>query len=196
MRLASITGASILLTACAHTGAIDDGLGFSERQSRLSAIDNWDLSGQLVIDTGESRERARVAWEQRGARLNLTVRGVVLGAGSFRIAGDDTRLVLEGRGETRVLDDPEADLERQFGWWIPVTSLDAWLLGQADADYPRQLDRGPSGTIATLEQRDWRLVYEEYQLVAGLLVPRAITMRHGNLALRLASISFEPAGEP
>jgi outer membrane lipoprotein LolB len=192
-RRVPLAGAALLLAACAHQpSAIDDGFSYSQRQARLSAVSDWDLKGQLIVDTGDRRERVRVAWEQRGDRLSLTVRGVVLGAGSFRIEGNAEQLVIEGRGETRVLDDPEFDLSREVGWWLPVTSLHSWLLGQADTAYPQQTDRGQSGTLASLRQREWQITYEEYQLADNLLVPRVITMTHGELKLRLTGIDWEP----
>jgi outer membrane lipoprotein LolB len=191
--LAPLAGAALLLAGCVHTAAIDDGLGFAERQARLDAIPDWNLSGQLIVDTGERRDRVRVAWEQRGEELRLTVRGAVIGAGSIRVEGNANGLVIEGRGETRVLGDPEGELSAELGWPLPVMSLDNWLLGQPDAAFPERVDRGPAGAIASLTQRDWRVDYEEYQLAGDLLVPAAITLTHDRLTLRLAGIRWEPA---
>ena len=64
--LAPLIGAALLLTGCAHIPAVDDGLGAVERNSRLAAIADWNLSGQLIVDTGERRDRVRISWEQRG----------------------------------------------------------------------------------------------------------------------------------
>ena len=195
IRLASLAGATLILAGCAHLETLDDGLTYAERQRRLSVLAGWELSGYLVIDTGERRDRARVDWEQRGEQLSLTVSPApaVLGVGSFRISGDASRLVIEGRGETRVLEDPEVDLEDELKWWLPIASLKYWLLGQPDPDsaYPAAVDRGPAGTLADLTQRDWRVRYEAYQLAGGLLLPGAITMTHGSLTLSLDRIRFE-----
>ena len=194
-QLAPLIGAALMLAGCAHTATVDDGFGAAERNARLGAIADWNLSGQLIVDTGERRDRVRISWEQRGESLRLTVRGAVVGAGSIRIAGDPAGYVIEGRGETRVLADPEADLSRELGWtWpLPVMSLDHWLLGLPDPAYPAREDRGPTGTLATLRQRDWRIDYDEYQLAGGLLVPGAMSLTHDSLELRLAGIRWEPA---
>jgi outer membrane lipoprotein LolB len=190
---APLLGAALLLTGCVHTAAIDDGLGFDERQARLEAIADWDLSGQLVVDTGERRDRYRVSWAQRGERLSVTVGSRVVGAASIRVEGDAGRLVIEGRGEPRVLEDPEGELSMELGWPLPVLSLEDWLLGLPDPDYSARVDRGPAGALASLRQRDWQVDYEEYQLAGDLLVPRAITLTHLKLNLRLAGISWERA---
>jgi len=192
-RLVPLVGAALLLTACAHHRiATEDGLSYDERQARLAAIRNWDLRGQLIVDTGERRDRLSASWEQHGDQLSLTVRSVVPGAGGFRVEGNASRLTIDGRGDTRVLTDPELELSQEVGWWLPVTSLEHWLLGRPDPDYPRRLDRGPSGALASLRQRDWRIDYEQYQLIDGLLFPRTIRMGYDTLELRLTVCDWEP----
>jgi outer membrane lipoprotein LolB len=195
MRAAALAGAVVLLSACAHTDAIeDDGLGFAERQARLAAVTDWDLSGDIVIDTGEDAKRASVNWKQRGDRLDLRVRGT-LGAGAFRVTRDADRLTIVRRGETRVLDDPETQLRDEYGWWLPVTSLEYWLLGRPDPDpaYRQRSNRGAAGRLTMLEQRDWQIVYEEYQLANGLLIPRSVTMHHATLRLDVDIDRWETA---
>lgn len=202
--LAPLIGAALLIAGCVHVPTVDDGLGATERSDRLEAIADWNLSGQLVVDTGERRDRVRISWEQRGDSLRLTVRGAVIGAGSIRVAGDGAGLMIEGRGETRVLADPEADLHSELGWPLPVMSLDSWLRGLPDSAYPAREDRGPSGVLSSLAQRDWRVDYEGYQLAEGLLVPESLRLSHETLELRLSGIRWaraaaEPgqaAGEP
>lgn len=191
--VAPLFGAALLLTGCVHTPTVDDGLAADERGNRLAAIADWNLSGQLIVDTGERRDRVSISWEQRGESLQLTVRGAVIGAGSIRVTGDAERLVIEARGESRVLADPEADLSRELGWSLPVMSLESWLRGLPDSAWPAREDRGPAGVLAALTQRDWRIDYEQYQLAGGLLVPGAMTLTHDSLELRLARIRFEPA---
>jgi outer membrane lipoprotein LolB len=189
-----LLSAAALLAACAHrVGELDDGLTFATRQAALAAVTDWNLRGRLIIDTGERRDRVGIAWEQRGEDISLTVRPTVF-AGAVRISGDAERLVVEGRGETRVLEDPEVDLSLELGWWLPVTSLEYWLLGRPDAGFPERTNRGAAGTLATLAQRDWRIVYEQYQLAGGVLVPRNIKFSHSTLELDLTITDFSPLG--
>jgi outer membrane lipoprotein LolB len=196
-RRASIAAACCALAACAHQpDGLDDGFDFSERQSRISAVADWDLRGRMTVATPERSHRAGVRWQQRGDRLELTVRGL-LGARSFRIEGGPESLTVTEGGDTRILNDPEVELSREFGWWLPVTSLEYWVLGQPDADFELRSRRGADGTLRTLDQRDWLIRYEEYQLAAGLLVPRTIILRHDTLELTLNITRWEPvAAEP
>jgi len=91
-----------------------------------------------------------------------------------------------------VLADPETQLSELLGWWLPVGSLHAWLLGLPDPAFNAATQPGSDGTLASLEQRLWRVAFASYQLApaksdAGspLLVPRRIDLEHGDLRMRL-----------
>jgi outer membrane biogenesis lipoprotein LolB len=109
----------------------------------------------------------------------------------LQVAGTPTALTFTARGETRTLTDPEADLSALLGWWLPVSSLNSWLLGLPDHGFRADTEARADGTLAAFEQRLWRVAYPTYQLVplsgasSGLLVPRRIDLAHGELKLRL-----------
>jgi len=192
----ALVGWVVVLTGCARLDVIEDGLDAESRQAEFSEIADWDARGRLAIDTGERGYQARFQWHQRGDQLELVVRGA-LGARSFRIAGDASRLTVESRGETQVLTDPERQLSEILEWWLPVTSIEHWLLGQADPDFESGSDLGAAGTLSSLDQRDWEILYTEYQLAQNLLIPRRITLTHPPLELTLAITDWQSvAGEP
>jgi outer membrane lipoprotein LolB len=177
------------LAGCAHVPPATDGLDAAERRNRLDALSGWDMRGRIAIDTGERAFQARFRWLERPDSLLLNVRGL-FGAGSFEIKGNDDTLTLRSRGETWLLVDPETELSAQFGWWLPVGSLDAWLVGLADEAYEARVQTGANGALATLEQRLWSLEFADYELTEGLLLPRTIDMRHSQLRLRLTVDSW------
>jgi len=98
---------------------------------------------------------------------------------------------VHGPWRDRTLSDPEAELSALLGWWLPVGSLHAWLLGLTDPAYRASSENGADGTLAAFEQRAWRVVLPTYQLATlsgrepGVLVPRRIDLTHGELKLRL-----------
>ena len=188
---------ALALTACARLPVLDDGLGFEQRQSELGAIADWDIRGGIAVDDGERAYQARFTWQQRGEELELVVRSRVPGTRSFRIAGDETRIAVESRGETQILTDPELQLSEMLGWWMPVNSAEHWLLGRPDPDFPTATSPGTNDTLASLDQRDWRVAYDEYQMAEGRLVPRVIRLAHAPLELTLRILDWESAtGEP
>ena len=126
-----------------------------------------------------------------------------LGAGVLEVNGTPSALTVTARGDTRVLEDPETQLSDIVGWWLPVASLHAWLLGLPDPSFKASTEPGPDGTLASLEQRLWRVAFASYQLApakAGadsrLLVPRRIDLSHGEIRLRLTIDDWHAAATP
>ena len=88
-------------------------------------------------------------------------------------------------------DRPETELSALLGWWLPVGSLHAWLLGLTDPKFRASSENGADGTLAAFEQRQWQVTFPAYQLATlsgrapGVLVPRRVDLTHGELKLRL-----------
>jgi outer membrane lipoprotein LolB len=180
-----------LLVGCAHLEPGHDGLGFDERRQRLEAIPAWEMRGRLAVNTGERAFQGSFRWLQDDAHSTLTVRGP-LGGGILEVAGSRDRMIVTARGEQRVLEDPETELSGLLGWWMPVDSLRAWLLGLPDAQFRAATRFGPDAALEALDQRLWHVEYASYQLSDGLLVPRRIDLAHGALELRLTVDAWSP----
>jgi outer membrane lipoprotein LolB len=190
-----LLAAALAAAGCAHMPETTDGLDIAGRRVRLEALSGWDMRGRLAIDTGERAFQARFRWLQEADSLLLSVRGL-FGAGSFEIGGNEGALTLRTRGERIALTDPEIELSELYGWWLPVGSLDDWLIGLPDERFEARTSVDRNGTLAGLEQRLWTLEYAEYGLASGVLVPRKIEMAHGPLQLRLTVDSWNPLEAP
>jgi outer membrane lipoprotein LolB len=186
-----LLAAGLALTACAHVPPASDGLDLAARRIQLAALPGWDMRGRIAIDTGERAFQARFRWLKQPDSLKLTVRGL-LGAGSFEISGNEDALTLRARGESWSLTDPESDLSARFGWWLPVGSLNTWLVGLPDERYEARTRVDGSGRLVALEQRLWTLEYGDYRLAEALALPRTIDLQHGPLRLRLTVDTWNP----
>jgi outer membrane lipoprotein LolB len=197
-RLAVLLTAAMSMSACATLPVGPDGLSYSERRAALEAVDAWEIRGRLAVDTADGGFQGSFNWRQQADALDLTVRGP-LGNGVLRVAGTPSALQVTARGETRTLEDPEEELSALLGWWLPVASLPAWLLGLPDGQFGAATEPGADGTLAAIEQRLWQVAYPTYQrqplagVANGVLVPRRIDLAHGELELRLTIDRWEPA---
>lgn len=188
--------AALATAGCAPQALVDDGLSYAQRRAKLAAATHWEIDGRAAIDTGERAFQGRFQWRQSNRHLMLAVHGP-FGAGSIRIDGTLQDLTLAARGETWQLTDPEPELSRIVGWWVPVGSLDSWLRGLPDAAYPAQVSRGRHGTLTALTQRRWQLRYSDYTVESGVLLPGKIAMTHGPLRIELTVDTYtaaRPAG--
>ena len=187
---ALIVGAT--LAGCARLQPGSDELSYDERREYLTGIETWAARGRIAVNTGERAFQGRFQWSQDADALALTVRGP-LGTNVLRVSGPAETLVVEARGETWTLDEPETQLSSLVGWWLPVTSFKSWLLGLPDPDYAAQARIGEDSLLDTLDQRLWQLSFVSHQLAAGVLVPRRIDLSHGSLEFRIVVDSFDPA---
>jgi len=189
--------AVLLLSACAQVPLGSDHLGYDARRDALTRVDAWEMRGRLAVDTGGRAFQGSFAWHQRADMLDLAVRGP-LGAGVLHVAGTPSSMTFTARGDTRTLTDPEAELSALLGWWLPVGSLHAWLLGLTDTKFRASSENGTDGTLAAFEQRQWRVTLPTYQLATipghtpGVLVPKRIDLAHGELKLRLTIDDWRP----
>ena len=198
-RAACAVVAAAALGGCATLPTGTDGLSLAQRREALQSVGAWEMRGRLTVDTGERGFQGSFNWRQQNDALELVVRGP-LRNGVLQVAGEPDELtVTTSRGETRTLTDPEAELSEIVGWWLPVASLPDWLLGFPDGDYPAVTNPGTDGTLASLEQRLWRVDYPEYGLAttnggvgSQVLVPRRIDLSYGALTLKLTVDDWQP----
>jgi outer membrane lipoprotein LolB len=181
------------LAGCVHAPARvgTDGLDYPQRRAQLEALAEWDMRGRLAVDNGERAFQGSFEWQQQPDALRLRVRGP-LGAGVLEVAGPLEHLTVTARGESREVRDPETELSALVGWWLPIESLSAWLVGLPDRRYPATTRFGSDGELTLLEQRQWQIEYLGYQLAQGLLLPRRIELTHKALDLKLVVDSWRP----
>jgi outer membrane lipoprotein LolB len=190
--------AAAMLGGCAHLPTGTDGLNLEQRREALQTGGGWEMRGRLTVDTGEDEFQGSFNWHQQDDALELIVRGP-LRNGVLRVKGPPDAMTVTARGETRTLTDPETELSELVGWWLPVASLPDWLLGFPDRSFRADTLPGADGTLASLEQRLWRVDYPAYGLAATsggtrseVLVPRRIDMTHGALTLKLTIDDWQP----
>jgi len=183
--------AAALLSACATLPLGNDGLSFEQRRDRLQSVPAWQMHGRLAVATGDGAFQGSFNWRQDADALELAVRGP-FGNGVLEVNGTPSALTVTARGDTRVLENPEQQLSELLGWWLPVGSLHAWLLGLPDPAFGASTEPGADGTLAKVEQRLWTVAYVSYQLASvpaqgatSVLVPKRIDLEHGELRLRL-----------
>lgn len=186
------------LGGCATLKTGTDGLNLEQRRETLRGVDSWEMRGRLTVETGERSFQGSFNWQQQGDVLELVVRGP-LRNGVLQVQGPPDALTVKARGETRTLTDPEAELSELLGWWLPVASLPDWLLGFPDDAFRAVTMPGTDGTLASIEQRLWRVAYPAYGLAATsgaagkqALVPKRIDMTHDTLTLKLTIDDWEP----
>jgi outer membrane lipoprotein LolB len=174
-------GAALLLAGCFNN--VQPGLaGNSEqaqqaweaRRAALQRLHAFTLQGRLA-ETGLVSFGGTLSWMQDGESFQARFFGP-LGVGAVAISGTPQEMEVRSKdGSTRTRD-PEAFMQQQFGWSLPLRGLRYWVLGLPAPGGETQLKLDESGRILALKQDGWELDYAEYQDVDGLGLPKKFTI--------------------
>jgi len=158
---------------------------WNTRLDVLSDADDWYLGGRIGVRTADDGFNARFRHRQRAERFESTLAGP-LGIGTIRLDGSRRRITLFDKDGQRLrLDDAERDLERLYGWTIPVDSLKYWALGIPDPSIAADITFDDDGRLASVSQRGWQVKVDRYRRFAGEWMPARITAESASTRVRL-----------
>ncbi len=185
-----LAGASLLSACSTLSGRTPEGAAnepaWAARLTRLGALDSWELSGRVGVATAKDGGSGSLDWKQQGPELTFDFRGP-LGAGAVHMQGDAQALhVQSSRGDDFVTADPEQDFTGYLHMPMPVLSMRYWLLGIPDPGAPYDKSVDAQGEPIVIEQRDWRVEYQEYADVQGLALPVRFTLTRGEVRIKVA----------
>ena len=181
---ASVATCSALLAGCAalldlfpgERDVADPDLTWQAHAGELSRLRNWSLVGTLAVrSSGGDASRVTLRWRQ--TRDSYLVRFIgPLGVGLFEVegsAGEVEARFSDGRSASAA--SPEVLLEREIGWSVPLQGLRYWVVGAPAPGGPApELEIDDHGRLARLGQAGWTVVYERYDDLDGLALPKRI----------------------
>lgn len=148
----------------------------------LARLRSWSMVGNLVVRSKDDASRVTLRWRQTGASYHLHV-AALLGAGLLELEGSDAGVEARFADGRRVrAESPEALLEEEVGWSVPLSGLRYWMIGAPSpggAEGTMEID--PEGRLARLEQSGWTVVYEKYRNLDGLALPARVRFSNGSV---------------
>ncbi|WP_043526917.1 lipoprotein insertase outer membrane protein LolB [Litchfieldella xinjiangensis] len=180
---------TLLMTGCA-TRSLDATIPgerptWKSQVKDIEALQRWTLAGKVGLRTPEESTSANLDWAQYPRYYRLLISGP-FGSGRNLMEGRPGRVSLttsEGRFEAET---PEALMEQQLGWSLPISALDHWVRGlpAPGSEYTRNTDE--SGYPLYLEQAGWEIDYRDWvETQKGLWLPRRLVMTYGDLRATL-----------
>lgn len=187
--------ALLLLAGCA-TRAPDPDTGderpaWRDQSRQVEELDRWTLAGKVGLRTPQESTSANLDWAQYPGYFRMLISGP-FGSGRNLLEGREGRVSLttsEGRFEAQ---SPEALMEQQLGWSLPISSLDYWVRGlpAPDAEHERETDA--AGYPTRLQQSGWDIEYRDWQQVGDLWLPRRLVMTYDDLRATLVATDWRP----
>ncbi|MBA1265193.1 lipoprotein insertase outer membrane protein LolB [Stutzerimonas sp. NM35] len=189
---------ALLLAGCAGLGPQEsvEGPGSAEdwktHKARIGHIDGWQISGKIGIRAPQDSGSGTLFWLQRQDYFDIRLSGP-LGRGATRLTGRPDAVILEVAGQGRFeAKSPEALVESQLGWQLPVSNLLWWVRGLPAPDSRSRVTLDSTGRLATLQQDDWDVQYLGYVEENGLTLPSRIKLEGRNLQITLVIKDWQP----
>lgn len=187
-RLLAIASA-LLAAGCATLAPPGEPLPAAEQQQRLSELDDFTLTGRAAVSANGEGFNASLVWTQSGAESRVRLSGPVGGSLTLTWRPDFLQVV-SSRGETLRDADAEAAIIQQLGFVPPFDALRYWVLGvAAPGEPPSRRVEAANGRVAELEQQQWRMVFERWNVVGSragtLLLPQRLTATRDGVRLRV-----------
>ena len=167
----------------AELGVADPEPAWQTHTEELSLLRSWSLHGTLAVrPAGGDASRVTIRWRQSPDSYLLRFMGP-LGVGLFEVEGSAT--AVEARfpdGRRTSAASPEALLEQEIGWSVPLQGLRYWIVGAPVPDVaPSKMELDDLGRLALLEQAGWTVVYERYDTVDELPLPERIRFSNASV---------------
>jgi outer membrane lipoprotein LolB len=164
---------------------------WQQHRKQLAKIGDFALNGRIASGM---LGRADLYWKQQAnGRFSMRVSGP-LGVGAAELSGNARQVRVRTAQGEEFTTDPEAWLQQQFGWSLPVRGLRWWALGLPAPGIRYQLELDAEGRAARIVQNGWDLSYTEYQEVDGIVLPKRVEAVNGENEVRLLADRWENTG--
>ena len=155
--------------------------------SDLSRFRSWTLLGSLIVRSGGEASQVAIRWRQKHDAYFLRFTAP-FGAGLLDIEGSAAGVEARFAGGRRArAASPEALLEREIGWPMPLEALRYWIVGApAPGGAPARIELDGRGRLARLEQAGWTVIYERYAALPDLALPDRIRFSNASVTAAVA----------
>ncbi|CAM3575144.1 MULTISPECIES: lipoprotein insertase outer membrane protein LolB [Halomonas] len=194
-----LTGMALLLLAgCASQGPIDESgrqSGQWERQQAdVEAFDTWTLVGKAGLRTPEENISANLDWNQHPHYFRMLISGP-FGGGRNVLEGREGRFSLSNSDGRFEAETPEALMEEQLGWALPVSAMPDWVRGLPGEHGSYQIETDELGFPSHLTQDGWEIDYRDWERVDELWLPRRLVMHYDDVRITLVVNQWQASGE-
>ena len=153
------------------------------RAAELQSIQHFELHGRL-LGLGVSAVRGDLNWAQDGERFDVRFFGP-LGVGAVALSGRPDDLEVRTKDGTVRTGQPEAYMQQQLGWSLPLAGLRWWVLGAPAPGSRPQVELDGDGRALRLRQDGWEVSYIEYREVGQRALPRKLELADSERGFRL-----------
>ncbi len=164
---------------------------WQRQQDELTALDTWSLAGKVGLRTADDSRSANLDWSQAPNHYRMLISGP-FGAGRSVLEGRQGAVTLttgDGRFEAA---SPEALMQQQLGWSLPISALDSWVRGLPAPGRAHQQTDDELGFPKTLSQDGWTIRYRDWTYAGSLWLPSRLIMTYDDIRATLVVNQWQP----
>lgn len=190
--------ALLFLAGCASQGPVDESgrqAGQWERQQAdVAAFDTWTLVGKAGLRTPQENVSANLDWNQTPYYFRMLISGP-FGGGRNVLEGREGRFSLSNSDGRFEAETPEALMEEQLGWSLPVTAMPNWVRGLPGENASYELETDELGFPSHLAQDGWEIDYRDWEQFEGMWLPRRLIMNYDDVRITLVVNQWQASDE-
>jgi len=193
-----VIGLLAALSGCAGLTSHEslDGQGdpakWQAHKTRTVALNGWQISGKVGIRAPKDSGSGTLFWLQRQDYFDIRLSGP-LGRGAARLTGHAGDVTLEVANQGRYqAETPEALLEEQLGWKLPISHLTWWVRGLPAPDSKSSLTLDSESHLQRLSQDGWQVEYLSYAEQNGYWLPERMKLHGRDLDVTLVIKDWQP----
>jgi len=177
----------LVLSGCASRAPVSPAGSEADwlaRQAALETLTHWRVQGRIAVRTASEGWSANFDWKQRGKDYRIRVRGP-FGQGAVELRGNSLGVWLKRADQPPVFAlNPEALLEQETGWQLPLTGLGSWLRGLPVPGGQPNIAWDEQGRLLEIEQNGWQISYSRYLTQGDLQLPEKLRMQRDSLRVK------------
>lgn len=156
------------------------------REAKLASVKRWTITARLGVSDGKDGGSGELVWKQDGERYDFTVHAPVTGK-TWKLSGDASRATLEGVDAQPYTDtNPERLLKQRLNWDVPLSKLDAWVLGLRAPGSKPIVQFDAQNLPAVIEQDGWKVEYKDWFADRTPPLPRKVFATRGTSRVRVS----------
>mgnify|MGYP003642829972 CR=1 FL=1 len=176
---AIIVGLLLDLTACttmSPPAAQQSTVTWASRKVLLEQLNVWQISGKIAIITANESGSASIDWSQHPNRYTLSLYGP-LGSNAIKMSGGPQHVTMKtSDGKTFSAKSAEQLLAQQWGWQLPLASIQYWIRGLPVPNVPQKSTFDAANRLATLTQQGFTIRYQGYTTAGAMDLPQHLSI--------------------
>jgi len=191
-RILSLSSLIIAVSSCGTTTspnktatAANTPIPKKERQTDLSNINSWRISGKIAVQSAKDSGSASVNWIQNRGQYSISLLGP-LGSHGLKLTGGPGHVTLQtSDGKSYNANSPEQLLAERWGFHLPVSNMRYWVRGMPVPGPSAKTHFDDYGRLTDLVQQGWHVEYQSYTKIARVDLPERISITSPSLKVKI-----------